>query len=46
MRDKFGLLIQFFGKNSEIFIDNLEPEYLGWRFYPIKNSTIVPRIYL
>ena len=32
-------------KNPSV-VANIESEYLGWRFYPIHNSTIVPRIYL
>ena len=32
-------------KNPSV-VANIESECLGWRFYPIHNSTIVPRIYL
>ena len=44
----------FFLKNAKLpsnqknpsVVANIESEYLGWRFYPIHNSTNVPRIYL
>ena len=51
---RFSKILNFFFENAKppsnqenpSVVANIESEYLGWRFYPIHNSTIVPRIYL